>query len=109
MAIIAGRAANPHRADEVVMSPTAASVLHLHVGSRLLVGVDTGSQKSVLPPHRKLDLRIVGEGVSNVQVVQDDIDKGRTGFLIGTPALARELVGCCASVGYDALAADAGE
>ena len=68
------------------MSPTAASLFHLHVGSRLPVGIDTTTQSSVLPVYRELDLRIVGEGVSNVQVVQDDIDKDATGFLIGTPA-----------------------
>ena len=33
----------------------------------------------------------------NTQVLQDAVDSGRTGFLIGTPALAREFAACCAS------------
>ena len=33
----------------------------------------------------------------NTQVLQDSVDSGRTGFLIGTPALAREFASCCAS------------
>ena len=33
----------------------------------------------------------------NTQVLQDGIDSGRTGFLVGTPALAREFASCCAS------------
>ena len=31
------------------------------------------------------------------QVLQDSIDSGRTGFLIGTPALAAKFASCCAS------------
>ncbi|MFN8034834.1 MAG: FtsX-like permease family protein [Acidimicrobiia bacterium] len=102
--IIKGRAADPTKLDEVVMSPVAAALFHLHVGSHLLVGIDTNTQRNLLPPHRKLDLRIVGEGVLNFQVIQDDIDRGRTGFLLGTRALAREFSKCCASVGFDGLA-----
>ena len=33
-------------------------------------------------------------------MVQDDIDSQRTGFLIGTPALDRELVPCCVATSY---------
>ena len=33
----------------------------------------------------------------NTQILQDSIDSGRTGFLVGTPALTREFASCCAS------------
>ena len=52
---------------------------------------------------RKLRLTVVGLGVLNTQIVQDDIDRDRTGFLIGTPALARKIVPCCAAYEYVGL------
>jgi hypothetical protein len=86
------RAAGP---DEVVATPGAAASLHLHVGSRLRVGLISGSgHRGPLP---RADLTIVGIGTLNTQVLQDSIDSGRTGFLIGTPALAARFASCCAS------------
>jgi hypothetical protein len=74
--ITQGRTADPTRSDEIVISPTAAGLFHLHVGSHLSVGVDTSNQMNFVPPYRTLDLRVVGEGVFDNRVVQDDIDKG---------------------------------
>jgi hypothetical protein len=99
--ITAGRAAN--RPDEVVASARAAALLGLHVGSRVPVGVWSSRQRIVRPFYRKLDLTVVGVGVFNTQVLQDDIDADRTGFLLGTPALARELAPCCSQGSYVGL------
>jgi len=96
--ITAGRKANPARPDEVVASPDAAALLHLHVGSHIPVGlIDSSHQGTGIPGNRRADLIVVGIGVFNTQVIQDGIDSGRTGFLLGTPALAREFGSCCAS------------
>jgi hypothetical protein len=92
------------RADQVVATSRAAARLHLHVGSRLRVGIWASSPKPGLPPfYRKLDLTVTGIGVVSTQVVQDDIDADRTGFLIGTPALDREFVRCCSGTSYIGL------
>ena len=92
------------RASQVVATSRAASLLHLHVGSRLRVGIWASSPKPGLPPfYRKLDLTVTGIGVVNTQVVQDDIDAGRTGFLIGAPALDREFWRCCSGTSYIGL------
>jgi hypothetical protein len=99
--IIAGRAAR--RADEVVASPRAAALLGLHVGSRVRIGVWNHSQKAALPFYRTLDITVSGLGAFNTQVLQDDIDADRTGFLLGTPALAGELSSCCAQGTYIGL------
>jgi FtsX-like permease family/MacB-like periplasmic core domain len=101
--ITAGRAVNPAHPDEVVASTRAAAALGLHVGSRVPVGVWSSSQKKITPFYRKLDLTVVGIGVFNTQVLQDDIDSGRTGFLLGAPALAREFGSCCTSDAYVGL------
>ncbi len=94
--IVRGRSANPARPDEVVASPDAAALLHLHVGSRLPVGLINPAQNGIRG-NQRVELTVVGIGVFNTQVLQDGIDSGRTGFLLGTPALAREFASCCAS------------
>jgi hypothetical protein len=100
--ITAGRRPDPARRDEVVASVRAAALLHLRVGSRVPVGIWTDFQKSTRF-HAKLDLKVVGIGVFNTQVLQDDIDKDQTGFLLGTPALGREFATCCSDSIYDGL------
>jgi hypothetical protein len=101
--MVRGRAADPAHPDEVVASVRAAALLGLHVGSRVPVGIWSGTQKNITPFYRKLDLTVVGIGVFNTQVLQDDIDSDRTGFLLGTPALAREFSSCCGAGGYVGL------
>jgi hypothetical protein len=102
LTITAGRRAV--RPDEVVATTRAAALLHLRVGSRVPVGIWASSSKPGLPPfYRKLDLTVTGIGVVDTQVVQDDIDADRTGFLIGTPALDRAFVPCCTGTSYIGL------
>src|SRR5580693_4678000 len=105
--IIKGRAADPARADEVVATNEAASVLHLHVGERIPVGiVRSSSQNEQL--YRRTKLTVVGIGVLGIQLVHDDIDSNRAGFLVGTPALLRQYESCCATNSYDGLQLDGG-
>ena len=92
MTLVAGRRADPAHPDEVVATPVAVALLHLHVGSQVRVGLIGNSAVS-----RRADLTVVGIGVLNTQVLQDSVDSGRTGFLVGTPALTREFAACCAS------------
>ena len=91
--ITAGRRPDPARADEVVATQGAAAQLHLHIGSRVRVGLIDGNGGF----GGRADLTVVGIGVLDTQVLQDSIDAGRTGLLLGTPALAREFAACCAS------------
>jgi hypothetical protein len=95
MTIVAGRRADPARPDEVVATPVAVALLHLHVGSQVRVGLISNSNAGGL--YGRADLTVVGIGVLNTQVLQDSVDSGRTGFLVGTPALTREFASCCAS------------
>ncbi|HTS99267.1 MAG TPA: ABC transporter permease [Streptosporangiaceae bacterium] len=102
LTIIQGRKAV--RPDEVVATNRAAATLHLHVGSRVPVGIWAPGPSGGLPPfYRKLDLTVTGIGAVSTQVVQDDIDADRTGFLIGTPTLDREFVPCCVATSYIGL------
>jgi FtsX-like permease family len=105
--ITRGRAADPARADEVVATNEAASVLHLHVGERIPVGVGLEASQNI-KVYRRIELTVVGIGVLGIQLVHDDIDSNRAGFLVGTPALLREYESCCASNSYDGLQIDGG-
>jgi len=90
--------------DQVVATSRAAAQLHLHVGSKIGVGIWRSRPGGGLPPfYRKLELTVTGIGVVSTQVVQDDIDADRTGFLIGTPVLDREFFSCCYNTSYIGL------
>jgi hypothetical protein len=105
--ITAGRAADPSRADEIVATPTAAAFLGLRVGSHFTIGLWRSTQTD-LTPYRVIHATLVGEGVFNTQVIQDDIDRGNTGFLLGTPALFRQVTACCQDGTYDGIAITGG-
>ncbi len=98
-----GRAANPARPYEVVATTEAAAVLGLHVGSRVPVGIAADLAKNAGHFYRRLDLTVVGIGALDIQLVHDQVDTDRAGFLVGTPALARLYGPCCASNSYDGL------
>ena len=101
LAISAGRVADPARADEFVTSPQAAAAYGFHVGEIVPMGFYTNSQTDLprfgtpaVPPHRRVDMRLVGLGLPVTQVVADDVDAGGAlGYF--TPALTRQLLSCC--------------
>jgi hypothetical protein len=103
LVMVQGRRANPARLDQVVATTEAAAVLHLHVGSRILVGIVRNGAQDAGSFYRKLDLTVTGIGALNIQLVHDQVDTDRAGFLVGTPALARAYGPCCASNSYDGL------
>ncbi len=90
---VAGRMADPGRADEAVMTQSAAQQARLHVGQVLPLGYYTAAQIAspdfgTARPRLRLNVRLTGIVVLNRQVVQDDVDRA-SGFVIFTPALLR--------------------
>ena len=82
LAVVEGRLANPRRADEIVMTASAARILGVRVGQMVPLGFysnaqtnspDFGSPRVV--PRLKVKARLVGLVVLNTQLVQDDIDR----------------------------------
>ncbi len=97
-AVVQGRAADPKRADEMVMTTSTASLLGVHVGQVVPMGFYTNAQSALpgfgtpsVPPRLRFEVRLVGLIVFNNSVVQDDVDRAY-GFVLLTPALVRELV-----------------
>ena len=97
LAISTGRAANPKRANEIVMSAGAARILGVHVGQIVPMGFYTQAQQNQSgfgtpreKPRLKVLARLVGIAVLNTQLVQDDVDQ-TFGTVILDPALMRRL------------------
>jgi hypothetical protein len=97
--VSAGRMANPLNPDEIVMTRAAASLLGVHLGSKLPLGFYTPEQVENLPetgiptvkPRLTVHAQVVGFVVFNSEVVHDDIDRYPT-FMLYTPALTHELL-----------------
>ena len=93
-----GRLANPDRADQIVMTAIAAQVLGFHVGQNISYGLYTAAQENLpgfgtarVPPHRRIEARLVGLVQMSTAIVQDDIDRLPT-FVFFTPAFAHQVL-----------------
>ena len=98
LAVTQGRMADPDRPDEIVMTAVAAHLLGFHVGEVIPYGFYTQQQEGLpgfgtpkVPPHRRIDAKLVGLVQDSNALVQDDIDRLPT-FVFFTPALGREIV-----------------
>ena len=99
-----GRLANPKRADEVVVSAMDAHFLGFHLGQVIPLGFYTNDQTfspdfgtASVAPHLRIAVRVVGIVAFNNEVVQDQVDVNSQYVLVFTPALTRQLLGCCAN------------
>jgi hypothetical protein len=96
LTVVKGRMADPNRADEVVMTASAAQLLGVHLGEVVPLGFRTDPHTELRGfgtpnggPRLRVRARLVGIVVFNNQVVQDDVDRAY-GFLVLTPAFIRE-------------------
>ncbi len=105
-----GRLADPQRANEIMMTASAARLLGVHVGHVVPLGFYLPAQMNLpgfgtprVPPALRVNATLVGIVTLDNQVVQDDIDQAY-GFTVVTPALIREAVAlsptAAASEGY---------
>jgi hypothetical protein len=109
LAITSGRAADPARANQIVMTASAARVDHLHVGESFPLGLYGPKQQNnpaigtpKVKPLLLIHARLVGIGELNTQVVQDGVDRVY-GFVFVTPALMQEtrrLLPGLSAIGY---------
>ena len=72
-----------------MVTQNAAATLGLHLGQTLLVELTPTARSG---PERRLRLRIVGIGLLNREVVQDEIARFPT-YIVATPALTRSDLG----------------
>jgi hypothetical protein len=105
--IVEGRMSNPHRADEVVVSRYSAHLFGFRVGQKINLGIFSKADLSSAtgaptgPPTLRFTAHIVGIGVFNDEVIQDDTD--RITRALFTPALTDKLTSCCVSYAWSGL------
>ena len=97
LTIVAGHAANPRDPRQLVLDANAARILGVHVGSLMPLGMYSPTQRGqvssgvipTLPASQHVEARVVGIGVLDNSVVEDDIDRAY-GVAFVTPALLRQ-------------------
>ena len=99
---VQGRLPDPSRPDEIAID-AKGTPSHVRVGTVAELGFYTNAQlmelfagKKVTPDARQR-VKVVGSVVYSAEETQDDIDTQRDGGALFTPALTRQLIGCCAS------------
>lgn len=110
-----GRMADPDRPDEMMLTAQAAKALYVHVGSVLPVGIYTNAQTQLpafgtaaVKPVRVIDERVVGLFVFPTTIVADDVDAGNGPNNLFTPALTRQLLGCCVNYAESGVQVEGG-
>ena len=78
--VIKGHMADPKRPDALMLSPSGAAALDLHVGSVLPVGIYTNAETELpafgtakVKPVRIVDEHVVGIALFNTSIVEDDV------------------------------------
>jgi hypothetical protein len=104
--IVHGRMADPARADEVIVNRFAAQLYGIRVGQVLHYGFFSNAQLGpdglpTSPARTTMNLRVVGIGYFNNEVIEDEVDKQPK--LLGSPALTREMLGCCVTYAWSGL------
>ncbi|MGA2528469.1 MAG: FtsX-like permease family protein [Acidimicrobiales bacterium] len=100
--VVQGHMANPNRSDELMLSPSGASALGVHVGSVLPVGIYTNAETELpafgtakLKPNRVIDEHVVGIVEFSNGVIEDQVDASSVPNNLFTPALTQKLLRCC--------------
>jgi hypothetical protein len=98
MAVTQGRIAAANRPNEIMMAPSVARLLGLHVGQTIPFGFYSNAQQSLpgfgtaaVKPVLRINMRLVGLAIDNSEVVEDDVDTFPT-FIPLTPVFAREVL-----------------
>jgi hypothetical protein len=96
VAVVAGRMANPKKADEFVAEVGAAQALHWHLGETIPMDLYTDKQAELpnfrgVTPTARISMHLVGLVTPNNAVLLDEIDR-KPNLLIMTPALTRLVV-----------------
>jgi ABC-type antimicrobial peptide transport system permease subunit len=106
-----GRMPDPTRADEVLPQAPAHGT---PVGQVFSIGVYTNAEEAqpgfttASTPYRRLNVKVVGFGVSNDNVVADAVDAGGSFNALFTPAFTRQFLDCCTKATFTAMQVSGG-
>jgi FtsX-like permease family/MacB-like periplasmic core domain len=107
-----GQMPDPTRADEVLVQASQAE--GVPVGQVFSIGVYSNAEEAqpgfstASAPYRRINVKIVGFGVSNDAVVTDAVDAGGSLAVLFTPAFTRQFLGCCTKATFTAIQVSGG-
>lgn len=114
LVVLAGRLADPRRADEIDVDPQVAAAVGWHVGQRIRMGIYTNAQTNLpafgtasVPPYRVQPVTVVGLAEEPHQVVEDDTDNTQS-LAFFTPAFTSPLLQCCTNYAETVLRVSGG-
>jgi hypothetical protein len=102
-----GRMPDPGRADEALVQGSQAD--GVPVGQVFSIGVYTNAEEAqpgfstASTPYRHFNIKLVGFGVSNDNVVADAVDAGGSFAVLFTPAFTRQFLDCCTKATFTAI------
>lgn len=85
--VTSGHLANPRRSDQIEVSQSAALLLKLRLGQKVTLNF---AANSACEAAYRPSATVVGIGLLNSQVVQDDVERYPT-YIVVTPALTRDV------------------
>jgi hypothetical protein len=98
VALLAGRRADPNRANEFMADELAARAMRWHVGESIRMYFYTDAQagradfgQKIIKPTVSLTMHLVGTVLPNNDVLLDEVDRNPS-LVIFTPALTKQLV-----------------
>jgi putative ABC transport system permease protein len=102
-----GRMPDPARANEALVQASKAD--GVPVGQVFSIGVYTNGEEAqpgfstASTPYRHVNIKLVGFGVSNDNVVTDAVDAGGSFSVLFTPAFTRQFLDCCTKATFTAM------
>jgi len=101
LAVISGVLPSVSSVHDFVTLPSAAHAFGFHLGEVIPMAIYTNAQTEepgfgtpTVRPYRRIDMRLVGLAMPAPTLVHDDVDvTTELGYF--TPALTRQLLGCC--------------
>ena len=112
VAITAGRMADPHKADELVLDAATAKAFGYHLGEEVPVGWLTNEQatsgdlslNSTIPADQRTRVKLVGiAGAQATNLFEDQDEAQGQSLVLFTPALTDKLLACCSNTMLSAL------
>jgi hypothetical protein len=97
LVVLSGRLPNPKSPTDVAVTPYAAKLLRVHVGSTIRIGVVGNAQSTSscvrCKPIFRTTIKVVGIVISSAGLVVDDTDRSATIF--ATTAFSQKTLKCC--------------
>ena len=103
MTVVQGHLPDPRRVDEIAVLTEVATLVHIHLGQHIRMGVYTNAQTDLpafgtakVAPYRTVTVTVTALVLLAQNLVADDVDNsGSLAFF--TPSFTRQFLACCSN------------